>query len=45
MKREVCWTWTNWTFGVYWGHIGKKFVIGIDVGPFEVIWKKEKRIA
>jgi hypothetical protein len=35
----VTWTWTNWTFGVYWGPIGRTNVFGIDIGPLELIWR------
>lgn len=30
-------TWTNWTFGVYWGKIGSKYMLGVDVGPLEIV--------
>lgn len=29
-------TWTNWTFGAWWGKVGRRYMIGIDVGPLEV---------
>lgn len=34
---QVKFTWTNWTFGVYWGKIGRKYMIGIDIGPLEIV--------
>lgn len=33
---QVTLSWTNWTFGVYWGKVGRKYMIGIDVGPLEI---------
>lgn len=36
-KWEVKLTWTNWTFGAWWGKIGRKYMIGIDVGPLEIV--------
>lgn len=36
-KWQVRLSWTNWTFGVYWGKIGRKYMIGIDLGPLEIV--------
>lgn len=36
-KWQVRITWTNWTFGAWWGKIGRKYMIGIDVGPLEIV--------
>lgn len=33
---EIKLTWTNWTFGAWWGKIGKRYMIGIDIGPLEI---------
>lgn len=39
--RAVTWTWTNWTFGVWYARFGKyKQGWGIDIGPFEIVWKR-----
>lgn len=34
------WSWTNWTFGFWSGRIGKWRCYGVDLGPFEVVWRK-----
>lgn len=34
-------SWTNWTFGVYWGKIGNKYMIGVDLGPLEIVRRRE----
>jgi len=39
MIRIVRWTWTNWTFGVWYAKFGSRRHFGIDIGPFEVVWK------
>lgn len=35
-------SWSNWTFGVWWG--GKPMfrwkTIGVDLGPLELTWRK-----
>jgi hypothetical protein len=36
--KYIRWTWTNWTFGIWWGLISRKKHLGIDCGPFEVTW-------
>lgn len=28
---------SNWTFGLWWGRIGKYQCFGIDIGPLEII--------
>lgn len=40
-KREVRVTWTNWTFGIWWGPIARNSFIGVDVGPLEIVWRKK----
>jgi hypothetical protein len=34
-------SWTNWTFGFYWGKIGNKYMIGVDFGPLEIVRRRE----
>lgn len=36
-RWQVTLSWTNWTFGVYWGKIGRKYMIGVDLGPLEIV--------
>lgn len=36
-KWQVTVSWTNWTFGAWWGKIGRKYMIGIDIGPLEIV--------
>jgi hypothetical protein len=41
IKREIAWTWTNWTIGVWYCRFGKyKRAWGIDIGPFEIAWRE-----
>lgn len=35
-RWQVTVTWTNWTFGAWWGKVGKKYMLGIDLGPLEI---------
>jgi len=39
--RTSTWTWTNWTFGIWYAKFGGKKRFGIDIGPFEVIWREK----
>lgn len=41
-NRETHVEWTNWTFGIWWGPIGKSYCIGIDFGPVESVWRRRK---
>ena len=36
-RWKVTWTWTNWTFGAWWGKVGNNYMIGVDLGPLEVV--------
>jgi len=38
MKPKVMWTWTNWTFGLWYSRVRKHRAWGIDLGPLEIIW-------
>jgi hypothetical protein len=38
--RRVTWTWTNWTFGFWYAEFHKSRAWGIDIGPFEMAWRK-----
>jgi len=41
MKRfRVTWTWTTWTFGIWWDK-KKLHAWGFDLGPCELIYRKE----
>ena len=33
-------SWTNWTFGPWYAHIGRKHVWGVDLGPYDVVWER-----
>ena len=37
-------TWTNWTFGVWWGRLTKRspMHLGIDFGPLEWLFTKDE---
>lgn len=37
---KVRFEWTNWTFGVWWGKVGKTHNIGVDLGPLQMCWIK-----
>lgn len=36
--NEFTWSWTNWTFGIWWDRRKLK-AFGIDIGPFEYMRK------
>lgn len=36
-KWQVTISWTNWTFGVHWGKIGRTYMFGVDLGPLEIV--------
>lgn len=36
---ELSWSSTNWTFGIWWGVIGRRRALGLDLGPIELTWK------
>lgn len=39
MKRwKASFSWTNWTFGIWWGQFHRGLIIGLDLGPLEVDW-------
>lgn len=40
-RWQITLSWTNWTFGVYWGKVGKKYMVGIDFGPLEIVRVRE----
>lgn len=44
-RRQVNWTWTNWTFGIWWSSRRNRRLpyaaFGIDLGPLEVVWRQE----
>lgn len=40
-KRKIKWTWTNWTFGVWFGRVGRRQLWGIDLGPLEIGWYRD----
>ena len=44
--QQVRWTWSNWTFGVWWGRCGPAYPlhVGLDVGPLEIVWMLEERV-
>lgn len=35
--------WNNWTFGVWWIRNRNRLRVGLDLGPFEVWWRREVR--
>jgi hypothetical protein len=35
------WSWTNWTFGLWYAKFGAHHMFGVDMGPFEVMWKQQ----
>lgn len=37
--RTTTWSWTNWTFGLWWKGFKRSNCFGIDAGPLEVVWK------
>lgn len=37
-------SWSNWTFGVWWGPVGWYDWLGIDLGPLELSWRRERRV-
>jgi hypothetical protein len=39
-RFKVEWSWTNWTFGVWYGKFSGRHAIGVDMGPLELIWKQ-----
>lgn len=41
MKFVYRFSWTNWTFGLWWGKFGRtgRFLFGLDLGPWELIWR------
>lgn len=43
MTVEARWTWTNWTFGVWWD-LKRLRAFGLDVGPFELMCKLPRRV-
>lgn len=40
-ERQTRFTWTNWTFGVWWDRT-KLHAVGLDLGPLEIIWREPK---
>jgi hypothetical protein len=42
VKVKITWTWTNWTFGVWWD-TKKLKAGGIDLGPLEGVVQWGKR--
>lgn len=38
-KISFRWSWTNWTFGVWWDRT-KLRAWGVDLGPFEVVVRR-----
>jgi hypothetical protein len=47
MKMRIRFTWTNWTFGIWWGRFSKSKRqpnhFGLDLGPLELIWDWRQR--
>lgn len=35
--------WTNWTFGIWWGKIGRYQYRAFDLGPLQMWWKRSWR--
>lgn len=40
LRPDVAWRWGKWTFGL-WTDAGNHTILGIDVGPLEVVWRRE----
>jgi hypothetical protein len=39
-KRETRFSWTSWTFGVWSAKHGRRQYIGVDMGPYSVVWRE-----
>lgn len=38
--RLIRWTWTNWTFGLWYARMSRKSrAAGIDLGPLGIVWR------
>lgn len=39
-RPDVAWRWGKWTFG-FWVDRANHTLLGVDVGPLEVVWRTE----